>query len=130
MYISDDDMFNMNLEFAVSQRYIIAHLLYDWECVLITGRMLYDTYVFLLDFVDLIIYRFVTMEKKPEQPKPRSHDARSTDVTRDRILSAFFVMSETTTRWKGPRYLAYDTYDAMLRSFFTWPKRMILSPHL
>ena len=84
----------------------------------------------ILDFVDF--FRFVTMEMKPEQPKPnRSNDAPSTDVTRDiiaPILLALFLMSEAITRWKGPRYLAYDTYDARLRSFFTWPKYMHPAP--
>jgi len=37
-------------------------------------------------------------------------------------------MSEATSRWKGPRYLAYDTYDAWLRSFFTWPTHLHPSP--
>jgi len=61
------------------------------------------------------------MEKKPntsEQPQRRSNDAPSTDVGRDRfapILTALFVMSEATISWKGPRYLAYDIYDARLR---------------
>ena len=69
------------------------------------------------------------MEMKPEQLKPnRSNDAASTDdVNRDRIApihSALFVMSEAKTFWKRPCYLAYDTYDARLRSFFTWPKYM------
>ena len=87
--------------------------------------------ILILDFVDLIVYSFVTIERKREQLKSRSNDAPSTDVTRDRIapiLSALFVMSEATTRWKGPRYLAYDTYDARLRSFFTWPNHMHPSP--
>jgi len=60
-----------------------------------------------------------------------SNDAPNRDVTRDRItpiLTALFVMSEATSRWKGPRYLAYDAYDARLRSFFTWPKHMHSSP--
>ena len=37
-------------------------------------------------------------------------------------------MSDDTNRWKGPRYLAYDTYDARLRSFFTWPKYLNPTP--
>jgi hypothetical protein len=40
------------------------------------------------------------MEKKPEQPKPRSNDAPSPDVNHDRIapiLTALFVMSEAKT---------------------------------
>jgi hypothetical protein len=41
------------------------------------------------------------------------------------ILTALF---EATSRWKGPRYLAYDTYDARLRTFFTWPKHIHPSP--
>jgi len=59
------------------------------------------------------------------------YDAPSTDVAPERfppILTARFVMSEATSCWKGPRYLAYDTYDARLRSFFTWPKHMHPSP--
>ena len=88
--------------------------------------------ILILDFVDLIVYSFVTIERKREQLKSRSNDAPSTDVTRDRIapiLSALFVMSEATSRWKGPRYLAYDTYDARLRSSFTWPYHLHPSPH-
>ena len=75
--------------------------------------------IFILIFVDLIFYRLVIMEKKPE-PKPRSNDAPSTDVTRDRIasiLSASFVMSEVTTCWKGPRYLAYDNMTRVCAPF-------------
>ena len=71
------------------------------------------------------------MEKKPEHPKPGSNDAPSTDFARDRIapiLSPLFVMSEATARWKGPRYLAYDTYSSRFRSFFTWSKHMHPSP--
>jgi hypothetical protein len=71
------------------------------------------------------------MEKKPDQPKRRSNDAPNTDVDRDllaHILTALFVMNEATNRWKRPHYLAYDTYDARLRSFFTWPKHMHPSP--
>jgi hypothetical protein len=69
--------------------------------------------------------------KTSEKPKQRSNDVSGTDVVPDRfapILTAIFVMSEATTRWKGPHYLAYDTYDARLRSFFTSPKYLHPTP--
>jgi len=69
---------------------------------------------------------------KPEQLKSKhSNDDPSTDGIHDRIapiLSALFFMSEATTRWKELRPIAYDTYDARLRSFFTWPKHMHPAP--
>ena len=71
------------------------------------------------------------MEKKTDHPKPRSNDAPSTDDNRDRIapiLIALFFISEATNRWKGPRYIVYDTYDTRLRSFITWTKHMHPSP--
>ena len=37
VYLPSDFMFNTNSEFAVNQRHMIAHLLYDWECLLIIG---------------------------------------------------------------------------------------------
>ena len=37
VYFPTDDMFTTNSEFAVNQRYIIAHLFYDGERVLIIG---------------------------------------------------------------------------------------------
>ena len=58
--------------------------------------------------------------KRSEQPKQRSNDVPGTDVGPDKfatILTGIFVMSVATTKWKGPRCLAYDTYDAQLRSF-------------
>ena len=71
------------------------------------------------------------MEDKPEQPKRRCNDAPSADVDRDRlapIITELFVMSGATSSPKGPRYLAYDTYEARLRSSFTRPKHASL-PH-
>ena len=73
------------------------------------------------------------MEEKStsQQPKHCSNNAPSTDVGRDRfasILTPLFFMSEATNSWKVPCYLAYDIFDARLRSFFSWPKYMESSP--
>ena len=39
-----------------------------------------------------------------------------------RTLSEPNVMSNATNRWKGPCHLQYDSHDARLRSFITWPR--------
>ena len=44
---------------------------------------------------------------------------RTNDV---RTLSEPNVMSNATNRWKGPCHLQYDSHDARVRSFITWPR--------
>jgi len=44
-----------------------------------------------------------------------SEQQRTIDVGPDRLpqtLSELYIMSTATTRWKGPRHLQYDSYDA------------------
>ena len=37
-------------------------------------------------------------------------------------------MSTTTTRWKEPRHFAYNSYEAIVRSFLNWPRYLIPTP--
>lgn len=60
-----------------------------------------------------------------------SEQQRTIDVGPDRLpqtLSELYIMSTATTRWKGPRHLQYDSYDARQRSFINWPHYLQPTP--
>ena len=69
------------------------------------------------------------MEQKrniPEKPEQRSNDVRPDRFAR--TLTEIFIVSEATTRWKGSRFLAYNSYDARVRSFLNWPRYLNPTP--
>ena len=78
----------------------------------------------------IIYFRLIKVEQKR---KPFTSEQRSNDVGPEIFaptLTEIFTMSEATTRWKGLCNLAYDFYDARVRSFFNWPRYLSLTPHI
>ena len=68
-----------------------------------------------------------------EQKRNTSEQAeqRSNDVGPERFaptLTEIYIMNQATTQWKGQRCLAYDSYDARVRSFLNWPRYLNPTP--
>jgi hypothetical protein len=78
---------------------------------------------------DILHVRLVKMEEKRNTFTSEQREKRSNDVGPETFaptLPEILITSEATTRWKGPRYLAYDFYDAYVRSFLN--RQRYLSP--
>jgi len=46
-----------------------------------------------------------------------------------RPVPELYVMGNDTNRWKGPCHRHYDSYDAHLRCFITWPRYLKRDPN-